>query len=72
MHDRLVPGHVLAAFAFVFAHGTSAFVIVRLRRDHDPDHVRLPLDLSMGNPYGSAIGIAGLAMIIWLMTSKPF
>jgi hypothetical protein len=42
----LIFAHVLAAFAFVLAHGASAAVVFRLRRERDPDRVRSLLELS--------------------------
>jgi hypothetical protein len=62
-YSWLVFGHVLAAFAFAFAHGTSAMVIVRLHRERDPDQVRSLLALSMGSL--RVANIAGILLIIF-------
>lgn len=62
MYDWLVLFHVLAAFAFVFAHGTSAFVILRLRSERDIGHVRLLLEVSQ-----SAVKVANLAGIVLIV-----
>lgn len=42
----LVIAHVLGAFAFVGAHGVSAFVAFRLRRERRPDHIATLIGLS--------------------------
>jgi len=38
--------HVLAAFGFVFAHGTTAFVAFRVRGEREPQRLVALLDLS--------------------------
>ena len=38
--------HVTAGFAFVLAHGTSAFTAIKLRGERDPARVNALLDLS--------------------------
>ena len=48
--------HVLGAFGFIAAHGATAAVTVKLRRERDPMRVRTLLDLSRstrGFMYGS-------------------
>lgn len=50
--------HVLAAFAFVLAHGVSMFVSDRLRRQREPGQVRALLDVSKATlpvMYGSLV-----------------
>jgi hypothetical protein len=42
----LIFFHVGAAFAFLLAHGASAAVIFRLRRERDPGRVRTLVELS--------------------------
>jgi hypothetical protein len=42
----IVVTHVVAAFAFILAHGVSAFVAFRLRRERRPDHVATLIGLS--------------------------
>jgi hypothetical protein len=42
----VVVAHVVAAFAFVLAHGVSAFVAFRLRGERRPDHVATLIGLS--------------------------
>ncbi len=41
----------VAAFAFVFTHGTSAFVMLRLRRERDPARSALMLDRLTIKPF---------------------
>lgn len=45
----LVLLHVIASFGFVAMHGVSIYVLVRLRRERDPDAVRTLLDLSFAS-----------------------
>lgn len=42
----VVALHVFGSFTFVFAHGASAFVALRLRTERRPDHVVTLLGLS--------------------------
>lgn len=42
----VVVAHVVAAFAFILAHGVSAFVAFRLRSERRPDHVATLVGLS--------------------------
>lgn len=42
----VVVAHVVAAFAFILAHGVSAFVAFRLRHERRPDHVATLVGLS--------------------------
>ena len=46
MHQWIVFGHILGALLFMLAHGASAAVVFRLRRERDPDAVRVLLGLS--------------------------
>jgi hypothetical protein len=46
MHQWIVFGHILGALLFMLAHGASAAVVFRLRRERDPATVRTLLDLS--------------------------
>jgi hypothetical protein len=46
MHQWIVYGHILGALLFMLAHGTSAAVVFRLRRERDPNAVRVLLGLS--------------------------
>ena len=46
MHEWIVFGHILGALLFMLAHGASAAVVFRLRRERDPATVRAFLGLS--------------------------
>lgn len=46
MHEWIVFGHILGALLFMLAHGASAAVVFRLRRERDPNAVRALLGLS--------------------------
>ncbi len=46
MHEWVVFGHILGALLFMLANGASAAVVFRLRRERDPDAVRVLLGLS--------------------------
>lgn len=46
MYQSIVYLHVLGAFAFVLAHGTSMFVAFRLRSRRDPAQIADLLELS--------------------------
>ncbi|MET0772594.1 MAG: DUF2269 family protein [Candidatus Limnocylindrales bacterium] len=46
MHQWIVFGHILGALLFMLAHGASAAVVFRLRRERDPGAVRVLLNLS--------------------------
>lgn len=58
----LVFVHVLAAFAFVLAHGTSAFVAFRLRQERDRARLAALLDLS-----GAGLGIMYAALLVLVL-----
>lgn len=45
----LVLLHVLSALGFVAMHGVSMYVLLRLRRERDPDAVRSLLNVSAGS-----------------------
>lgn len=66
LYPWLVFIHVLAAFAFVLAHGTSAVVAFRVREERDPGRLAALLDLSsasLGFMYASlfVLVVAGVA-----------
>jgi hypothetical protein len=46
MHQWIVFGHILGALLFMLAHGASAAVVFRLRRERDPAAVRVLLGVS--------------------------
>ena len=49
MYQWLIFLHILGAFGFLLAHGGSANVAFRLRRERNPERVRALLDLSSSN-----------------------
>jgi hypothetical protein len=51
--------HVLAVLAFVFVHGVSGILALRLRRERDRDRVIAMAELS-----GSTIGLGWLAILV--------
>ena len=56
LYPWIVFVHVLAAFGFVLAHGTSALVAFAVRGERDPKRIAALLDLSdarLGLMYGS-------------------
>jgi hypothetical protein len=53
--------HVLGAFTFVLAHGTSATVVLRLRRERELERVRALLDLSQ---ISTGAMYAGLVVLV--------
>lgn len=65
----LIFVHVLAAFTFFLAHGASAAMAFRLRKETDLARIRAMLDLS-----GTTIGIMALSFLIMGLTgiSLPF
>ncbi len=52
MYNWFVYLHIAGTFGFLMAHGASASVAFALRRERDPDHLRLLLQLS-----SSSLGI---------------
>jgi uncharacterized membrane protein len=55
--------HIVGVFLFLLAHGVSAAVVLRLRRERDPAAVRTLVDLS-----ARAIGVMGLGAAVWLFS----
>lgn len=58
----LVFAHVIGAFVFVLAHGVSAFVAFRLRREREAARLSALLDLS-----SAAIGLAMVGLLLLLV-----
>ncbi len=46
MYDAVKFLHLLGVFTFLMAHGASASMMIRLRRERDPEKIRTLLDLS--------------------------
>ena len=62
MYTWLVFFHILGAFGFMFGHGVSATVALRLRYvRHNLDQVRALLDLSM---YSLGVMYASLLVLL--------
>jgi hypothetical protein len=59
VHLWVVFGHILGALLFMLAHGASAAVVFRLRRERDPNAVRVLLGLS-----GMTTPIAYVALVL--------
>jgi hypothetical protein len=59
MHQWIVFGHILGALLFMLAHGASAAVVFRLRRERDPATVRAFLGLSQ-----MTIPVAYIALLL--------
>jgi hypothetical protein len=53
--------HIAAGFTFAMAHGVSAFVVIRLRREREPARVGALLDLSK-----FSLPISDLAILVIL------
>ena len=58
----LVFLHVLSALTFFLAHGTSAAMAFRVRRETDFSRIRAMLDLSMSTTSGMAIAFVALGL----------
>lgn len=63
MYSWLVFFHVLGTFAFLFGHGVSAMVALRLRYVRNLEQVRALLDLSM-----YALGVLYVSILLLLIT----
>jgi hypothetical protein len=63
MYNWIIYLHITAAFAFLFAHGGSAFASLRLRRETNLERIRALLELS-----SSTLGVMYVALIVILLT----
>lgn len=66
LYPWLVLIHVLAAFGFALSHGVSAFTSFAIRREREPERIRVLLELSstaIGGLYVSVLTllVAGIA-----------
>ncbi len=61
MGDWLVFVHVLAAFAFMFGHGATAYAMLQMRKETDADRVRLLIDVS---DLAQWVGMGGLLIML--------
>ena len=46
MYEWLVLAHILGVLGFVFSHGVSAAMSLRLRHERNPDRIRVMLQIS--------------------------
>lgn len=62
LYPWIVVVHIVAAFAFVMAHGVSVYAIYRVRREPDRARLAVLVDLS-----GSTLGVAGISLLVVLV-----
>lgn len=62
LYPWLVVTHIVAAFAFVMAHGVSVFVMYRVRREGDRARIAAFVDLSAGS-----LSLAFISLLIVLI-----
>jgi len=70
LYPYLVLVHVLGAFGFALAHGGTALVAFRVRREREPQRVAALLDLSnwsVGLSYGSLLVLVAAGVAIGIM-----
>jgi amino acid transporter len=67
MDDWIVFIHVLAAFTFILVHGASAKVILKLRKEKNPDRSIALLDLS--SDYITILYVSLLVLLVAGITS---
>jgi hypothetical protein len=63
MYRWLVFLHVIGVFGFLMAHGVSASAYFALRRERNPDRIRLLLQMS-----SSSLGTMGFSLLLLLVT----
>lgn len=69
----LVYAHVAGLLVFLFAHGASAFAMLRVRRERDPDRLAALLDLSKDAQAPLRVGMAVMgASGFWLAWKGGF
>jgi hypothetical protein len=62
MYRWLVFIHIIGVLGFVFAHGVSAAMALRLRHERHPDRIRVLLQIS-----GSSSGVLYLSIVLLLV-----
>jgi hypothetical protein len=62
LYPWIVFVHVLAAFAFVLAHGASAVIAFRLRAEREPARLAVLLELS-----GASVGLIYSALMVLIL-----
>ena len=61
-HSVLVTAHVIGVLVFVIAHAVSAYVLIRLQSEDDPDRLRSLLRMSR-----TSLTVAGVGFLIWFL-----
>ncbi len=61
-HQWIVFAHLIGVFLFLLAHGVSAGVVLRLRRERNPAAMRALVDLS-----SRSMGVMGVGFLIWFV-----
>jgi hypothetical protein len=61
-HSLLVSAHVVGVIIFVLAHVVSAYVLIRIQSESDPDRLRSLLSLSR-----RSLNVAGIGLLIWFV-----
>ncbi|HYI23280.1 MAG TPA: hypothetical protein VEX62_11640 [Candidatus Limnocylindrales bacterium] len=61
-HSLFVTAHVVGVIIFVIAHAVSAYVLIRMQSENDPDKLRSLLGWS-----SRSLGVAGIGMLIWFL-----
>ena len=58
----LIYLHVVSAFAFVLVHGVSAFVAFQVKRERDPERLRVLLALSASTYGAMYLSLGGIVL----------
>ena len=62
LYDWLVFVHIIGALGFVFSHGVSAAMALRLRHERNPDRIRVLLQIS-----SSSLGVFYISILLLLV-----
>ena len=62
MYEWLVYIHIIGVLGFVFSHGVSAAMALRLRHERDPDRIRVLLQIS-----SSSLGVFYVSILLLLV-----
>jgi len=62
MYDWLVFVHIIGVLGFVFTHGVSAAMALRLRHERNPDRIRVMLQVS-----SSSLGVFYVSVLLLLV-----
>jgi hypothetical protein len=58
----LVTAHVIGVLVFVIAHAVSAYVLIRIQSENDPEKLRGLLRMSR-----LSLNVAGIGLLIWFV-----